>query len=719
MPPPPPNAPTESQQIKSMLADAAVLLQQAMPSGQQSGSDSTTTAPVNQPATGTTQDSTGASSGVTPGTPVTLASLNAQLESLRSMTRDFGVRAFRTLEEEPKIAPVALLDSGATHAVIPYSDGLRDLDSVPVTLAGDSKEEWWKTRGGTLVIPPTEVSGKAPTDLQTILPLGGLVENLGCSVTWNKRSGLKVQHPVHGVLKTGVGKNTCPFIQEDQALKLISELEDCRLKQFEEQIQNLQTHLDELEKPIDPTEALRMYMQTGTRQDAMRAVMAQPYLADLREDLKAMLAEGLPGLDDESGKKLLKVLPLNRHKRRELLSSERWVVHLGSGPRCPHDPLLEWCKSRGLTVLNVDVREQGGKGWTLTKAEGVWRALLWAAASGRIAMLFSSPPKPRDEGRVLMNLQPLFLWSLSSVAKGGGIPYLHEQALVEDKVPDTFVQWSNGSRIAFQQCNNCDALKADTKIMTNLDLGYLSGLVPNSRPAERSQERGWTAEFRHAIIHALEGKSPTPAVEHLDKVIAKGLRASCEVSNGQLPDLVGNEEKEYPHQAKELSAAQLEQWKKHVLAGHLPFRRDCKFCIEGAATGPQHRRIPHPQSYTLSIDLFGPVPPGEHGRDETSVSGKTNLKYGLVAAFRVPRSAVPNPSLTPDKHGIEDLYKFPEGDNAEVEDDLAEYEPSLPDVSPEHEQTIVDQDIEALEDFFNAPLEDEFHTGDGGVTHLQ
>lgn len=200
------------------------------------------------------QDSTGASNGVTAGTPVTLASLNAQLESLRSMTSDFGIRAVRAEGEDPRVSPVALLDSGAT------------------------REQWWKTRGGTLVVPPAEVSGKSTADLQTIIPLGGLVENLGCSISWSKRSGLRVHHPVHGLLKTGVGKNTCPFIHEDQALKLISELEDRRLEQFEEQIQNLQTHLEELEKPMDPTEALRTSTQTGSRQDALRAIMARPSL---------------------------------------------------------------------------------------------------------------------------------------------------------------------------------------------------------------------------------------------------------------------------------------------------------------------------------------------------------------------------------------------------------------------------------------------------------
>ena len=52
----------------------------------------------------------------------------------------------------------ALLDSGATHAVVPYKHGMTNLEPVPVTLAGDSKDEWYRTEGGTLVVPPPELN---------------------------------------------------------------------------------------------------------------------------------------------------------------------------------------------------------------------------------------------------------------------------------------------------------------------------------------------------------------------------------------------------------------------------------------------------------------------------------------------------------------------------------------------------------------------------------
>ena len=61
-----------------------------------------------------------------------------------------------------------------------------------------------------------------------IVPLGSLVQQLGCSLTWSKKGGLKVSHPVHGPLEVKMHGN-CPMIAETEALRLISEIEDRNL----------------------------------------------------------------------------------------------------------------------------------------------------------------------------------------------------------------------------------------------------------------------------------------------------------------------------------------------------------------------------------------------------------------------------------------------------------------------------------------------------------
>ena len=118
---------------------------------------------------------------------------------------------------------------------------------------------------------------------------------------------------------------------------------------------------------------------------------------------------------------------------------------------------------------------------------------------------------------------------------------MHEHALVEDQVPNAFATWSNGSKIAFCQGSLQGSPMRPTKIITNLDLGYLGGLGPS---VEQSQDRRWTVPFRRAISWALEGRSPTPSLEE----------------TVELQNVSGNEveeEDEALHQVKELSPAQL------------------------------------------------------------------------------------------------------------------------------------------------------------------
>ena len=168
---------------------------------------------------------------------------------------------------------------------------------------------------------------------------------------------------------------------QDQALRLISELEDSRLESFKRQIQTLESQLEVYEQRPDPTRSLQEFAITRTRKDLLRALMAQPYFESVPESLVASLAEGIPDSDSNSGKSILKTLPLKRAARRGLLSSDRWVVHLCSGPEKSGDPISAWCDEGGMAFLKVDLRERGGKGWDLLRTDGVWKVLLWAASS--------------------------------------------------------------------------------------------------------------------------------------------------------------------------------------------------------------------------------------------------------------------------------------------------------------------------------------------------
>ncbi|CAE7222584.1 unnamed protein product [Symbiodinium sp. CCMP2592] len=108
-----PPADVNQQHIKSMLADAAMILQQVMPNKEQGAGASSSTVQAVPIAGAPTQ------ADPVQGTPVSLASIQAQIESLKAAARDHEAKAsIRMVEPDTRIIKaVALLDSGATHAV--------------------------------------------------------------------------------------------------------------------------------------------------------------------------------------------------------------------------------------------------------------------------------------------------------------------------------------------------------------------------------------------------------------------------------------------------------------------------------------------------------------------------------------------------------------------------------------------------------------------------
>ena len=746
-PPAPPMKDSNSQTIKSMLADAARILHGAMPETTDGASAAPGTAtavpmsaPPSQPTTVTSQP--------TQGTPVTLASLTAQLESLRSLAREHEIRAIRVEEEhrtfEPEISlttmagqlqalkarieghdakidmfrledetdgrlirALALLDSGATHAVIPYNDSLGSLEKVPVTLAGDEKQEWLRTKGGTLVVPRHSSHTSGVQGPQTILPLGSLVETLGCQVTWSKRKGLKVTHPTLGTLQTKVSSSNCPVVQEDQALLMIAELESKRLDGFREQVQNLECKMKTFGTQPDPTKALQGLAMKGDRVGVLQAILAQPYLEDVSEETKAWLAEDVGKDDDEVGRRLLKALPLRRAKRRTLLQSHKWLVHLCAGPPRAHEPIAQWCDSQGIIMLNVDLKASGGKGWDLTKRKGVWRALMWAAVTGRIVGVFSSPPRRLKHGREGLFCQDKLLWSMASAVRGIGVPYIRE--IDPDEVGDhcSFTNWSGVRPVVFNQGVLDGDHQRKTCLLTNLDMSMLSHSRSEEELRDHSCVHEWSTGLRQEIVKAMSGRPAGATCEVLDTIISTALYKGTQTSDFSLqeemeelrlnaifeqesPISTSDEEEcrdatceEFPDsgvcEVKGMSQDALEGWKRHLSNGHVPYRRDCKQCVEGAALGHFHKKVVHPKLYSLSVDLFGPVPAAEAGRDEGCVTGKCILRYGLVGAFRIPKSVL---KAEPPKDGVDDLFQ---GARKEQDDDLRDIDPSLPgdDLFPE------------------------------------
>ena len=104
----------------------------------------------------------------------------------------------------------------------------------------------------------------------------------------------------------------------------------------------------------------------------------------------------------------------------------------------------------------------------------------------------------------------------------------------------------------------------------------------------------------------------------------------------------------------EISPALLEEWRRHLLADHMTFRKDCAACVQASATGHQHRRAKHVMPCVLSLDIAGPFRvKGEAVDTGGSGTWEPKARYLLVGSYRAPAIAFrdkvsENPELPPD-----------------------------------------------------------------------
>ena len=114
----------------------------------------------------------------------------------------------------------------------------------------------------------------------------------GCEISW-KKGNFKVVHPVWGELRTTI-RGGCPELAQEQAARLVNEIEDKKLKELKDGVSLLKAKLEHLvhEEKLPWTTYVERYLEGG-------------------------LAKDLCGR-----------LPFPRRLRKRMLDSTRWVVHL-------------------------------------------------------------------------------------------------------------------------------------------------------------------------------------------------------------------------------------------------------------------------------------------------------------------------------------------------------------------------------------------------------
>ena len=178
-----------------------------------------------------------------------------------------------------------------------------------------------------------------------------------------------------------------------------------------------------------------------------------------------------------------------------------------------------------------------------------------------------------------------------------------------------------------------------------------------------------------------------------------GLRHSEELLASLTRRRLGREE-ETAHLAK----FDIGEWKLHLQRDHLPYRRDCRVCVE-RASGRPHRKISHPSAYSLAVDTAGPF----------RCLGEGGYKYLMVGCYRFPKLA----GIGEKKELVEVPGEAKERVPDDGEDWILDGEPVAPELeAPEGEEAAVlpeeegkadedlarDKEVEALKDLAK-PLE--------------
>ena len=479
-----------------------------------------------------------------------------------------------------------LLDSGASHPFRAATDEeLSGAETVSVQLADGGMVTLKQARNGTL-FPTKTTSTTMPSP---IVPLGALVEVLGCRVSWTKKHGTVVTHPEWGPIKTSV-VGSCPTVSEAQALTLIKQLEDKKLEDLKRRTSEGKKSLKGMENGNNFKKYLKDYVSQGQRTSLLAAINADDSIyKGVPETIKSSLAEEI-NISDKAGWNYLAALPVNRRTRKRMMTA-RWVVRICN--KGIKGTPVEYKLLEGPDVVVINLDSELSKSLNLKRVAGVYRALLWGAATNRIEGIIGGPSKWSNYRDELM-LKQMMVWEVAKEAATrvyAPAPYFEarlseggEELLGTEGVWDDFAASNMMERIAGQ------IQGAATKGLTSLPLEEVC------------------ANDGDLVNAVLEWRKQPPTCR------LRAMRG--------------------PRRFADMSDKQLEYWKEHVRSGHMRYDRRCQTCVMASATGRQHKRVETPSAYVISYDVIGPLK--ECGED----IDYNDYRYALVAAYTYPKDLV-------------------------------------------------------------------------------
>ncbi|CAE7349140.1 GIP [Symbiodinium sp. CCMP2592] len=188
-------------------------------------------------------------------------------------------------------------------------DDVKDAEpEVPVRIelaGGQAAITLKQNRAETLMSTTDSQDAAAAQDASTILPLGALVQQLGCDLTWKLSDDRS----------------------SSQALELVHQLEQRKLQELREA--TAETFLGALclAEVKDWDDMFMKFVHTGDRAYLLKALeYPSSPLQGVSDNLRSLLAVKVD-VSEEVGRGYLKALPMRRSQWKSL-SSKRWVVKL-------------------------------------------------------------------------------------------------------------------------------------------------------------------------------------------------------------------------------------------------------------------------------------------------------------------------------------------------------------------------------------------------------
>ena len=585
----------------------------------------------------------------------------------------------------------ALLDGGATHILRPAKSKVEFEKAVPIKV---------ELAAGVATLRQVQTTGTLVTDFETqlIIPLGKVVR-LGYKVTWEGEqfemvdpNGMKVE------VKLEAG---CPTVDIGTANRLIEMLEEEEL---------------EVDRRVRALKA-------GDPGDLSPNIWR--WLVDLRrmwpEVPDELLARVVP-----SGQWTGDSVPFNRHQRKRLFSADSIVLHLFSGPD------QAWWKKRlegqGRAVICVDkmvdpsqdlLSDQLASFLADVCERGSVDVILGGPPCRTVSKLrFRQPGPPPLRARsgperfaletlsdchrdlawndAVLWMRQLWLYALASAARTRPVLFLKEHPRDPEEYKDYDDPVEYPSFFAWPEWKSFIEKYVIKEV--RLDLGALGH--------ERRKPTTLGTNIRY--LHRLEGLSDHRRPGELQEVSCSvGQRAmvsrswaawpeafKTEIVKGILIELEQDKFDERENQEQRIAKLTSEQWKQHVLNDHMPFSRECPTCLQGSGRSRPHKKVPHPDALTLSVDICGPFRPGQ--------DKKGKAKYFMVGVFSIPVRKVEGkitslPLSLEEKLGVRDDVKEP---------DEEELLPAVQEEEPEEAESR-EADVRDMEEWVRLEVEAE------------